>query len=134
MWGEGVCGEGVVETREWAVCPRSERSIDSFYKKKYQGSTPLMFACSTGIGDVVILLAEMGADFHKVDHNQRGCLQLARRCQGDGQTLAGRLLELFPGLASSQKHRVDARERAAWRGLVRVGVGWCWRVWVRVWV
>ena len=75
-------------------CLRSAMShtcyISGFHpiKNLYQGKTPLHFACSTGIADCVQELARRKADFSKLDHKGRGCLQLAEQCQGDGQSLA----------------------------------------------
>ena len=52
------------------------------------GVTPLHFACSTGLADVVKLLATKKADLTKLDGRGRGCLQLAANSQGDKQTLS----------------------------------------------
>ena len=48
----------------------------------------LHFACSTGLADVVKLLATKKADLTKLDGRGRGCLQLAANSQGDKQTLS----------------------------------------------
>ena len=55
--------------------------------------TPLLYACSTGLADVVVELAERRADMNVVDDNRRGCLQLARSAQGKNQPLAQWLRE-----------------------------------------
>ena len=64
----------------------------------YQGSTPLHFACSSGIADVAQMLVTRNADCTIEDSNGRGCLQLAGKCQGQGQLLKNWLLENVPGL------------------------------------
>ena len=55
--------------------------------------TPLLYACSTGLADVVKELAERLADMNVVDDNGRGCLQLAISAQGANQPLAHWLRE-----------------------------------------
>ena len=50
--------------------------------------TPLLYACSTGLADVVKELAERLADMNVVDDNGRGCIQLASKTQGNNQMLA----------------------------------------------
>ena len=55
--------------------------------------TPLLYACSTGLADVVVELAERQADMNVVDENGRGCLQLAMYAQGANQPLAQWLRE-----------------------------------------
>ena len=50
--------------------------------------TPLLYACSTGLADVVMELAERRADMNVVDDNGRGCLQSATNAQGTNQPLA----------------------------------------------
>ena len=60
------------------------------------------FACATGLSDCVIMLHGKGADLTKIDGKQRGCLQLARNCQGEGQTLATWLEQNVRGIYSSK--------------------------------
>jgi hypothetical protein len=82
-----------------------------------------MNACATGLADCVIMLHGKGADLKKVDKWKRGCLQLARNCQGKNQKLATWLEEKVPGIYSS---KISA---GGWvgGGCVRVGGGG--RVW-----
>jgi len=100
-----------------------------YNKKKYQGSTPLMHACATGLADCVQLLAMKRADFTKIDDKNRGCLQLARNAQGNNQQLARWLMAEVPGIPPS--YRIGGA--CVWVG------GWVWAGagaggWVRVWV
>ena len=58
--------------------------------------TPLHFLCATGVADCVRLLVEKRADMSQEDYNGRGCLQLARNCQGKEQHLATWLIQHVP--------------------------------------
>ena len=70
----------------------------------HQGATPLHLACASGIADVVQVLAKYRADFHRVDGNGRGCLQLASQCQGNNQVLFHWLRDNVEGIQMTDGH------------------------------
>ena len=80
------------------ICGRAERILIPLPKigyepqlnitNVYQGSTPLHFACSTGLADCVQLLVQNRANVNILDGKGRSCFQLASNCQGNGQILA----------------------------------------------
>ena len=105
-----------------------------FLNQYYQGATPLMFACGTGLADCVQMLAGRNADFNQLDGSGRGCLQLARQCQGNGQVLAQWLRQHVTGIAPSKNTawgcvgvRGSASTGAGGRGWVLASVGACVR-------
>ena len=55
--------------------------------------TPLLYACSTGLADVVVELAERRADMNVVDDNRRGCLQLRSQVHSGDEPAAGAVAE-----------------------------------------
>ena len=103
--------------------------MDSFINKHYQGVTPLMYACSTGLADCVKMLAEKRADFNKLDNHGRVCLQLARRAQGDNQNMASWLKDNVQGIDSSN---ITANGCVGVRGCVWAGASGCGCVLVSV--
>ena len=100
----------VVLHRGWQRMFGLTESLPISYQKEkqkncYQPSTdrlntrtPLHFACSTGLADVVKLLADKEADLSKADGKGRGCIQLAANAQGEKSTLANWLRDNFPDL------------------------------------
>ena len=58
-----------------------------------KGSTPFLFACSTGVVDIVYFLAKFrGFNTWHLDDKGRGAVQLARGAQGDRERCATWLL------------------------------------------
>ena len=98
--------------------------MDSLINKNYQGATPLMLSCGTGLADCVKMLAERNADFTKFDDRGRGCLQLARKAQGDTQKLADWLIDHVPGIASSKKTAGGCVGVRGWAWTGAGGCGW----------
>ena len=83
-------------------------------KNVYQGVTPLMHACATGLADCVQYLANHRARFDRLDNKNRGCLQRCRQCQGKGQTLATWLLNNnVKGLVDSHGKGRDWEDRSS---------------------
>ena len=65
-----------------------QKNCYQLHTERHMTRTPLHFACSTGLADVVKLLATKKADLTKLDGRGRVCLQLAANSQGDKQTLS----------------------------------------------
>ena len=72
----------------------------SMFEKNHQ-STPVHYLCGSGLADCVVMLHAKNADFTKLDKKDRGCLQLARSCQGENQELAKFLIKKVKGIDSS---------------------------------
>ena len=70
------------------------------FEKNHQ-STPVHYACGSGLADCVIMLHSKNADLTKLDKQHRGCLQLAESCQGKNQQLAKFLKKNVEGIDSS---------------------------------
>ena len=76
--------------------------------------TPLLYACSTGLADVVIHLAKRRADMTVVDDNGRGCIQLASKVQGTNQPLANWLREHTNAPATQGPGRAQQDKQSGW--------------------
>ena len=94
-------------------------------KNQHQGSTPLHFACGTGIADTVQVMAEYRADFNITDDDGRGCLQLAKKCQGKNRTLYNWLIANVQGIqmTNGEGRAPDERGRGAHSYLCRIVSG-----------
>ena len=91
-----------------------------------QGKTPLHLACSSGVADIVHKLAQLRADFNVTDPEGRGCLQFARQCQGDKQTLASWLKANVAGIQDTNgtTHRSkDKKSRGSVCNAYRLSTG-----------
>ena len=100
-------------------------SIIVYVPNVYQGTTPFLALCGSGVADCVQFLVQKGADTAISDRKGRGALQLARNCQGKNQKLASWLMNYVPCLpeTSGPSRKAGVKHRGKFSYMFRKKTG-----------